>query len=102
VGVYTCPRVPVKKACYDWGVRTFTKLTVPAAILAGGLFFSTTTTLAKPEYTRRTKKDCEFCHPPNNRELNEAGKYYRDHNYSLQGYTPPKDDGKQGKNQAGH
>jgi len=64
------------------------KLAVPVGILAAGWFFNASVSLAKPEYTRKTKKDCEFCHPPNNRELNEAGKYYRDHNYSLQGYKP--------------
>jgi hypothetical protein len=70
-------------------MRTAVKLTLPAAILAAGLFLNTSATLAKPDYTRRTKKDCEFCHPPNSRELNDAGKYYRDHNYSLAGYKPP-------------
>ena len=43
---------------------------------------------AKPEYTRRTKKDCTFCHPPGGYTLNEAGKYYRDHGHSLNGYDP--------------
>jgi hypothetical protein len=44
---------------------------------------------AKPEYTRRTSKDCAFCHQPPGYNLNEAGKYYVDHNHSLKGYTPP-------------
>ena len=70
-------------------MRTAVKLILPAAILAAGLFLTTSATLAKPDYTRRTKKDCEFCHPPNSRELNDAGKYYRDHKYSLEGYKPP-------------
>jgi len=41
---------------------------------------------AKPEYTRRTKKECAFCHPPGGYTLNEAGKYYRDHR-TLDGYN---------------
>jgi hypothetical protein len=45
---------------------------------------------AKPEYTRRTSKDCAFCHQPPGYNLNQAGKYYVDHNHSLKGYTPPK------------
>ncbi len=45
---------------------------------------------AKPEYTRRTKKDCTFCHPPGGYTLTDAGKYYRDHGHSLDGYQPPK------------
>jgi hypothetical protein len=40
---------------------------------------------AKPEYTRRTRKECAFCHPPGGYKLNEAGKYYRDHR-TLDGY----------------
>jgi hypothetical protein len=44
---------------------------------------------AKPEYTRRTSKDCAFCHQPPGYNLNEAGKYYVDHSHSLKGYTPP-------------
>jgi hypothetical protein len=43
---------------------------------------------AKPEYTRRTSKPCTFCHPGPGWVLNDAGKYYRDHNYSLKGYKP--------------
>jgi len=43
---------------------------------------------AKPEYTRRTGKDCGFCHPPGGYTLNDAGKYYRDHGHSLKGYEP--------------
>ena len=44
---------------------------------------------AKPGYTRQTSKDCAFCHQPPGYNLNEAGKYYADHNHSLKGYTPP-------------
>jgi len=76
-------------------MRSVLKLIAPAAILAAGLIFTVTSSPAKPDYTRRTHKECDFCHPPNSRELNDAGIYYRDHKYSLQGYQP-KD---QGKNQ---
>lgn len=43
---------------------------------------------AKPEYTRKTKLECEKCHPPNSRNLNEAGEYYRTHHYKMDGYKP--------------
>jgi hypothetical protein len=65
------------------------KLIAPAAILAAGLVLSVKTSPAKPDYTRRTGKDCEFWHPPNSRKLNPAGEYYRDHGNSLKGYRPP-------------
>jgi hypothetical protein len=43
---------------------------------------------AKPEYTRKTTKGCAFCHQPPGYNLNEAGKYYAEHGYSLNGYKP--------------
>ncbi|MGD1073851.1 MAG: hypothetical protein ABSB15_27375 [Bryobacteraceae bacterium] len=43
---------------------------------------------ANPEYSRRTGKECNYCHPANNFHLNEAGKYYKDHGKSLKGYVP--------------
>ena len=64
------------------------KLFAPALILSTGLLLSVKTSPAKPDYTRRTGKDCEFCHPPNSRKLTEAGEYYRDHHNSLKGYQP--------------
>ncbi|MDP8990821.1 MAG: hypothetical protein M3N41_12170 [Acidobacteriota bacterium] len=63
------------------------KLFAPVFVLSAGLWLSVRSG-AKPDYTRRTGKDCEFCHPPNSRKLNEAGEYYRDHHNSLKGYQP--------------
>ncbi|MGA2882536.1 MAG: hypothetical protein ABSG13_26580 [Bryobacteraceae bacterium] len=70
-----------------------------AAIFSGAFFFSASTSDARPEYSRRTQKECNFCHPADSWNLNDAGKYFRDHHYSLQGYTPPaKPNSKSGKN----
>ena len=69
-------------------MRNLSNLVVSLAIPASLLLVSASATFAKPEYTRRTDKACEFCHPPNSRELNDAGKYYRDHKHSLEGYKP--------------
>jgi hypothetical protein len=76
---------------------------VEILVLAGGFsfafFFSADSGVARPDYSRRTQKECNFCHPPDSYNLTNAGKYYRDHHYSLRGYTPPaKPDSKQGKN----
>jgi hypothetical protein len=57
--------------------------------VAATLLLFTALASAKPEYTRRTSKDCGFCHKPPGYNLNEAGKYYVDHSHSLKGYTPP-------------
>jgi hypothetical protein len=56
-------------------------LAFAALLLAASAF-------ANPEYSRRTGKECNYCHPPKNFRLNEAGKYYRDHGKSLKGYVP--------------
>ena len=64
------------------------RLIAPLGILILGMMLVPESTPAKPDYTRRTKKDCEFCHPPNSRDINEAGKYYQEHKNSLEGYKP--------------
>ena len=71
------------------------KWIIPTLILTAGLLLSVKISPAKPEYTRRTRKECEFCHPPNSRKLTPAGEYYRDHGDSLKGYQPPEQDKKQ-------
>ena len=65
------------------------KWMIPTLILAAGIVLSAKISPAKPEYTRRTHKDCEFCHPPDSRKLTPAGEYFRDHGDSLKGYQPP-------------
>lgn len=47
-------------------------------------------TQAKQEYSKKESKVCTYCHVKlGEKELNDAGKYYKDHNYSLEGYQPP-------------
>ena len=49
----------------------------------------TTSSYAKPEYTKTEKKACAFCHVDSKtkpKELTDAGKYYQEHNHSLEGY----------------
>ena len=72
----------------------FMRWLAPLGIVAAGLFLCATLGSAKPDYTRRTNKECEYCHPPNSRQLNEAGKYYQEHHNSLAGYKP-REQGKQ-------
>lgn len=55
------------------------------AVIAGGFFLSLAQ--AKPEYAKKEHKSCTFCHVKmGSKELNDAGKYYKDHNHSLKGY----------------
>ena len=45
---------------------------------------------AKPEYAKKEGKACTFCHVKmGSKELNDAGKYYKEHNHSLEGYKAP-------------
>ncbi len=74
-------------ACHNGGVLKRTIL---------GLLFAASTIWATPEYGRKTGKECNYCHPPNNFQLNEAGKYYQEHHKSLKGYVPKPDQNAKG------
>lgn len=46
--------------------------------------------LATPEYSKKENKPCAFCHPAVGKpDLNDAGKYYKEH-HTLEGYKPRK------------
>ncbi len=58
------------------------------AAIASSFFLSLAN--AKPEYAKKEKKSCTFCHvKPGSKELTDAGKYYKEHNHSLEGYKEP-------------
>ena len=62
-------------------------------LLAVGIFTGSLLTLAtaKPEYAKKEGKNCVFCHVKmGSKELNDAGKYYKEHDHKLDGYTPKK------------
>jgi hypothetical protein len=70
---------------------TQVKFIIPGFVLLLGIVASSTLSNAKPEYTKKEKKACTFCHvSAKSKELNEAGKYYKDHDHSLDGYQPTK------------
>ena len=59
-------------------------------LIAIALFFLASLSLGKQEYSKKEGKGCTFCHPAGKfKELTDAGKYYKDHNHSLEGYTAP-------------
>jgi cytochrome c553 len=67
-------------------IRTLT-FAIPAAVLLVGSLMLSQSASAKPEYSKKEKKSCTFCHTKTgSKELNEAGKYYGEHNHSLEGY----------------
>ena len=69
------------------------KYAVPATILLGGFLVSSTLSFGKPEYVKATKKACAYCHVDSKakpKELTEAGKYFKEHSNSLEGYGEKK------------
>ncbi len=52
-----------------------------AILIAASLGMSTAA------YSKKEGKSCTFCHPAGKfKEFTEAGKYYKEHNHSLEGY----------------
>jgi hypothetical protein len=63
------------------------KFSILALALTLGFTFSAATSFAKVEYSKKEKKGCTFCHvKAGSKDLNDAGKYYKDHSHSLEGY----------------
>jgi hypothetical protein len=63
------------------------KILLAAAILSGTLL---TLATAKPEYAKKEGKPCTYCHVKmGSKELTDAGKYYKEHNHSFEGYKAP-------------
>jgi len=47
--------------------------------------------MSTPEYSKKEQKQCTFCHTAMGKaDLNDAGRYYRDHDHSLRGYDDRK------------
>jgi hypothetical protein len=68
-------------------MRKLFQLGIPVAILSLGTMFSTVS-FGKPEYTKKEKKACTYCHvKAGSKDLNDAGKYYAK-KHTLEGYTP--------------
>ena len=75
-------------------MRRYVPLLALPALAAAAILSSPGVSSAKPEYSRRTKKECGYCHPKDSWDINEAGKYFRDHNHSLEGFKPSESGGK--------
>jgi hypothetical protein len=63
------------------------KILLAAAVISEGVL---TLATARPEYAKKEGKSCTFCHVKmGSKELTDAGKYYKEHNHSLEGYKAP-------------
>ncbi len=59
-----------------------TLLLISFAILIAASFGMSTAV-----YSKKEGKACTFCHPAGKfKELTDAGKFYKEHNHSLEGY----------------
>ena len=60
------------------------KVTLPAAILAAGFLICTTASYGKPEYAKKEKQGCIYCHVKvGAKDLNDTGKCYQTNDHSL-------------------
>ena len=68
-------------------MSTIWKSAVALALLFGGLSINVKPVYGKPEYSKKEKKGCVYCHvKAGSKDLNDAGKYYKEHDHSLDGY----------------
>jgi hypothetical protein len=68
------------------------KLAIPAMVLMTGFLVCTTSTYAKPEYSKKTSKNCVYCHTKMGaKDLNATGTCYKDNNHSLDTCKAPAD-----------
>lgn len=59
------------------------------AALAAGIVLTSGLSQAKPDYTKKERRDCVFCHQGSwtSGQYTDAGQYYKDH-HTLKGYKP--------------
>lgn len=56
------------------------RFVLPALVLMGGLIVPSTVSFGKPEYTKKEKKACSFCHStktPSAKDLGKVGECYK-------------------------
>lgn len=69
------------------------KVMLPAMAIGIGILVTTTASYGTQDYAKKEKKQCNFCHgkveakEAMQKNLTDAGKYYKEHNHSLEGYT---------------
>jgi hypothetical protein len=67
------------------------KIAVPSLVLLGGLMVTSSSSFGKPEYSKKEKKACTYCHvAQGKKDLNETGKCYAEHDHSLATCEPKK------------
>jgi hypothetical protein len=66
------------------------KIAFPAAILMAGFLVCTTASYGKPEYSKKTGKNCVYCHvKAGSKALNPTGECYKKASHSLENCPAP-------------
>ena len=68
------------------------KFVIPVFVLFLGIVANSTLSYAKPEYTKKEKKACTFCHvnpQKTPKDLKDPGKYLKEHK-TLDGFEEKK------------
>ena len=61
------------------------------AILGGVTLLFAPFAISTPEYSKKEEKSCLYCHTAMGKpDLNDAGRYYKDHDHSLRGWEDRK------------
>jgi len=71
--------------------KRWLKSLAPALVLMSGVVVLQRDSLALPDYTKKTRKECIYCHErsPSSGKYTEAGEYYKDHG-TFKGFVPKK------------
>jgi len=65
------------------------RISLLMALLVGGLTLAPTLLAGKPEYAKKEKKACTYCHVKlGSKDLNDVGKCYQKNKHSLEGCEP--------------
>lgn len=72
-------------------MKNLLKFTIPVAFLFVVFLGGSSVTFAKKAFADKEGKKCVYCHvKAGSKELNDAGKYYKEHKLSLEGYVEKK------------
>jgi hypothetical protein len=64
-------------------------------LMTFAVVIATSLGMTKPAYSKKEGKGCTFCHPAGKfKELTDAGKYYKEHDHSLEGYKASEEEKK--------
>ena len=68
------------------------KLLTALAIILGVTILVSPLAIATPEYSKKEDKQCVYCHTAMGKpDLNEAGRWYKEHDHTFKGWVDNKE-----------